>query len=98
MIQWTVFAASGFISTGPKKDLSYTYDPVIVASLRFENGAVGKQKKALLKTLIAEIRVEGNEAAPLYRLPPTPMTAPRGSRGPPRLSCAPTSGSRAPRR
>ena len=29
-------------STGPKRNLDYTYDPVTVASLRFENGAVGK--------------------------------------------------------
>lgn len=29
-------------STGPKKNLDYTYDPVVVASLKFENGAVGK--------------------------------------------------------
>ena len=29
-------------SAGPKKDLNYEYDPVTVASLRFENGAVGK--------------------------------------------------------
>jgi len=29
-------------SAGPKKDMHYEYDPVTVASLRFENGAVGK--------------------------------------------------------
>src|SRR6266702_7377546 len=32
-------------------------------------GGTPHQKKALLKALVAEIRVEGNEAAPLYRLP-----------------------------
>jgi hypothetical protein len=32
-------------------------------------GGRPQQKKALLKTLIAEIRVEGNEGAPLYRFP-----------------------------
>ena len=34
-------------STGPKKDLHYEYDPVMVASLRFENGAVGKLSTVL---------------------------------------------------
>src|SRR5262249_36938951 len=34
-------------STGPKKDLNYTYDPVTVASLKFENGAVGKLSTVL---------------------------------------------------
>ncbi len=34
-----------------------------------EGGGTPQQKKALLKALIAEIRVDGNEAAPLYRLP-----------------------------
>lgn len=34
-------------STGPKKDLNYAYDPVVVASLRFENGAVGKLSTVL---------------------------------------------------
>jgi predicted dehydrogenase len=34
-------------STGPKKDLNYTFDPVTVASLKFENGAVGKLSTVL---------------------------------------------------
>ena len=29
-------------STGPKRDMGYEFDPVVVASLKFENGAVGK--------------------------------------------------------
>ncbi len=32
-------------------------------------GGTPQQKKALLKALVAEIKVDGNEAAPLYRLP-----------------------------
>jgi len=34
-------------STGPKRDLNYEYHPVIVASLRFDNGAVGKLSTVL---------------------------------------------------
>jgi predicted dehydrogenase len=34
-------------SAGPKLDMSYQYDPVIVASLKFENGAVGKLSTVL---------------------------------------------------
>ena len=34
-------------SAGPKKDLNYEYDPVVVASLKFENGAVGKLSTVL---------------------------------------------------
>ena len=34
-------------SAGAKKDLNYEYDPVVVASLRFENGAVGKLSSVL---------------------------------------------------
>lgn len=34
-------------STGAKKNLDYTYDPVVVASLKFENGAVGKLSTVL---------------------------------------------------
>jgi UDP-N-acetyl-2-amino-2-deoxyglucuronate dehydrogenase len=33
--------------TGPKKNLDYTYDPVVVASVKFENGAVGKLSTVL---------------------------------------------------
>ena len=29
-------------STGPRREMGYQYDPVVVASLKFENGAVGK--------------------------------------------------------
>ena len=34
-------------STGPKLNLDYEYDPVAVASLKFENGAVGKLSTVL---------------------------------------------------
>lgn len=34
-------------STGAKKNLDYTYDPVTVASVKFENGAVGKLSTVL---------------------------------------------------
>jgi predicted dehydrogenase len=43
-IRWLggeVVEVSAF-SSGPKKNLDYGYDPNIVASLKFENGAVGK--------------------------------------------------------
>jgi predicted dehydrogenase len=34
-------------SAGPKLDMNYQYDPVTVASLKFENGAVGKLSTVL---------------------------------------------------
>jgi predicted dehydrogenase len=48
-IRWLggeVVEVSAF-STGAKKNLDYTYDPVVVASLKFENGAVGKLSTVL---------------------------------------------------
>lgn len=48
-IRWLggeVVEVSAF-SAGPKKNLDYTYDPVVVASLKFENGAVGKLSTVL---------------------------------------------------
>ena len=51
-------------SAGPKKDLNYTYDPVMVASLRFENGAVGKLSTVLDADTpyIFNVRLFGTEA------------------------------------
>ena len=50
--QWTGYFAGEItevaaFSAGPKLDMNYQYDPVMVASLKFENGAVGKLSTVL---------------------------------------------------
>ena len=49
-------------STGPKRDMGYQFDPVIVASLKFENGAVGKLSSLIdgETPYIFNIRLFGN--------------------------------------
>ena len=49
MVRWLggeIVEVAAF-STGPKKNMDYRYDPVAVASVRFENGAVGKLSSVL---------------------------------------------------
>jgi UDP-N-acetyl-2-amino-2-deoxyglucuronate dehydrogenase len=49
-------------STGPRKDMGYEFDPTVVASLKFENGAVGKLSSLLDgdTPYIFNIRLFGN--------------------------------------
>jgi predicted dehydrogenase len=52
-------------SSGPKKDLNYDYDPTIVASLKFEEGHVGKLSSVIEgeTPYIFNVRLFGTEGS-----------------------------------